>query len=170
MIATIATGHSTSDLEPRNPVGDPLTMVERISYTCHRNGRARSSGAPAWELIRMPRGESLDDELVPRGIVICSLISFSMTLAVAGWSVAGHTRGQRTDLTVDSIECVVVRRDDLDTTLLAGGDLQPTKQATVTCQVEDVTDSDGTMVLSVIENGAPSKKGMSSAGSIPRRF
>ena len=50
-------------------------------------------------------------------------------------------------------------RGDFDTTLLAGGDLQPAKQTTVTCQVEDVTDSDGTMVLTVIKNGAIVKKG-----------
>ena len=94
------------------------------------------------------------------------LISFAMTLTVAGWSVASLMPGRKTDAAVDSLESVIVCRDDLDTTLLAGGDLQPTKQATVTCQVEDVTDSDGTMVLSVIENGAAVKKGMSSAGSI----
>ena len=87
------------------------------------------------------------------------LISFAMTLTVAGWSVASLMPGRKTDAAVDSLESVVVCRDDLDTTLLAGGDLQPTKQATVTCQVEDVTDSDGTMVLSVIENGAAVKKG-----------
>jgi HlyD family secretion protein len=92
-------------------------------------------------------------------LMICSLLSFLMTLAAAGWSLAGLMRGRRPDLAVDSLEYVVVRRADLDTTLLAGGDLQPAKQATVTCEVEDVTDSDGTMVLSVIENGAPVKKG-----------
>ena len=52
-----------------------------------------------------------------------------------------------------------VTREDLDTTLLAGGDLQPAKQTAVTCQVEDITDSDGTMVLSVIKNGSVVKKG-----------
>ena len=92
-------------------------------------------------------------------LMICSLVSFLMTLAAAGWSLAGLMQGRRPDLAVDSLEYVVVRRADLDTTLLAGGDLQPAKQATVTCEVEDVTDSDGTMVLSVIENGAPVKKG-----------
>jgi HlyD family secretion protein len=92
-------------------------------------------------------------------LMICSLLSFLMTLAAAGWSLAGLMQGRRPDLAVDSLEYVVVRRADLDTTLLAGGDLQPAKQATVTCEVEDVTDSDGTMVLSVIENGAPVKKG-----------
>jgi HlyD family secretion protein len=94
-----------------------------------------------------------------RGELVCLLISFSTTLTVGGWSVAGLIRGRKADAAIESLESVVVWRTDLDTTLLAGGDLQPAKQATVTCQVEDVTDSDGTMVLSVIENGAPVKKG-----------
>jgi HlyD family secretion protein len=87
------------------------------------------------------------------------LLSMVMTLAVAGWSVAGLMRAWKPLREVDSLESVVVRRDDLDTTLLAGGDLQPAKQTTVTCQVEDVTDSNGTMVLSVIANGTLVKKG-----------
>ena len=94
-----------------------------------------------------------------RGELVCLLISFSTTLTVGGWSVAGLIRGRKADAALESLESFVVRRADLDTTLLAGGDLQPAKQATVTCQVEDVTDSDGTMVLSVIGNGAPVKKG-----------
>ena len=94
-----------------------------------------------------------------RGELVCLFLSFVMTLTVAGWSVAELMRGRKAAAAVDSLESVVVRRDDLETTLLAGGDLQATKQATVTCQVEDVTDSDGTMVLSVIENGAHVKKG-----------
>jgi HlyD family secretion protein len=91
--------------------------------------------------------------------MVCLFLSFLMTLVVAGWSVAGLMQGRKSDAAVEALESVVVWRDDIDTTLLAGGDLQPAKQATVTCQVEDVTDSDGTMVLSVIENGAPVKKG-----------
>jgi HlyD family secretion protein len=64
-------------------------------------------------------------------------------------------RGRRIDL----LEWVVVDRDDLDTTLLAGGDLQPAKQTTVTCQVEDITATEGNMVLTVIDNGTRVKKG-----------
>jgi HlyD family secretion protein len=60
---------------------------------------------------------------------------------------------------LEALEWVEVRRVDLDTTLLAGGDLQPAKQAAVTCQVEDLADLDGTMILSMIENGATVKKG-----------
>ena len=60
---------------------------------------------------------------------------------------------------VESLEWVEVTREDLDTTLLAGGDLQPAKQTAIACQVEDITDSDGTMVLSVIKNGSVVKKG-----------
>ena len=57
------------------------------------------------------------------------------------------------------LEWVVVRRDDLDTSLVAGGDLEATKQTTVACQVEDLADSDGTMILEMIDNGAVVKKG-----------
>ena len=57
------------------------------------------------------------------------------------------------------LEWVEVRRTDLDTTLMAGGDLQPTKETIVTCQVEDITDTEGSMVISLVENGTPVKKG-----------
>ena len=87
------------------------------------------------------------------------LLSFAMTLTAAGWSVAAFVRGWKPPLGVESLKWVQVRRGDLDTTLLAGGDLQPARQTTVTCQVEDVTDSDGTTVLSVIPNGRLVKKG-----------
>src|SRR5262249_16230145 len=40
-----------------------------------------------------------------------------------------------------------------------GGDLQPIKQSTVVCQVEDIADLDGTMILTMIANGAAVKKG-----------
>jgi HlyD family secretion protein len=89
-------------------------------------------------------------------------------MMAAGWPVAGLVRPGREQARerereparpIDGLEWVFVQRADLETTLLAGGDLQPTKQATVTCQVEDVTDSDGMVILSVIENGARVKKG-----------
>ena len=54
---------------------------------------------------------------------------------------------------------------DLDTTLLAGGDLMPAKQTTVTCEVEDVDRGPdgggdaGTLILSIVPNGAVVKKG-----------
>ncbi len=57
------------------------------------------------------------------------------------------------------LEWVEVRRTDLDTTLMAGGDLQPTKETIVTCQVEDITDTEGSMIISMVENGTPVKKG-----------
>jgi HlyD family secretion protein len=87
------------------------------------------------------------------------LLSLVMTLTVAGWHSAGRIPRWGRPEGVDSLECIVVRRADLETTILAGGDLQPAKQTTVTCQVEDVTDSEGTMVLSLIKNGASVKKG-----------
>jgi hypothetical protein len=52
-----------------------------------------------------------------------------------------------------------VRLGLLDTTLLTGGELIPLEPTEVTCDVEDVTDSDGTMILTVLEKRARMKKG-----------
>ncbi len=73
-------------------------------------------------------------------------------------------RGSAAPAPVDTLGSFVVRRMDLDTTLLAGGDLLAVKQTTVTCEVEDVdrgTDggSAGTLILSIVPNGATVKKG-----------
>ena len=87
------------------------------------------------------------------------LLSCVVTLAVGWWPVGAVVRGWDTPEGVESLEWVVVTREDLDTTLLAGGDLQPVKQTSITCQVEDITDSDGTMILTVIKNGSLVKKG-----------
>jgi HlyD family secretion protein len=86
-------------------------------------------------------------------------LSFAFTMVVAAWFVTGYLRQREASLALDAIEWVLVRRDDLKTTLLAGGDLQPIKQTSVSCQVEDITDSDGTMILSLIDNGTIVKKG-----------
>ncbi len=59
----------------------------------------------------------------------------------------------------DGLDWVVVRRDDLETTLVAGGDLAATRQVTVACQVEDIAESEGTMILTMIDNGSVVKKG-----------
>jgi HlyD family secretion protein len=91
--------------------------------------------------------------------LVCLFASFLMMLMVAGWPLAGLMRGRKANADVDLLESVVVRRSDLETTLLAGGDLQPANEIFISCQVEDVTDSDGTMVLSVIEDGAVVRKG-----------
>jgi HlyD family secretion protein len=83
-------------------------------------------------------------------------------LAIAVIAAAGSASGlarRESPPPIDGIEWVVVRRVDLDTKLLAGGDLQATKQTTVACEVEDIADSDGTMILTMIDNGALVKKG-----------
>ncbi len=48
---------------------------------------------------------------------------------------------------------------DLETSILAGGDLQATKETAIECEVEDITVSEGTTVISVVENGTPVNKG-----------
>jgi HlyD family secretion protein len=82
-----------------------------------------------------------------------------VTLAAGTWAVVSHIPRWHTPEGVESLAWVLVTREDLDTTLLAGGDLQPVKQTSITCQVEDITDSDGTMILTVIKNGSLVKKG-----------
>ena len=86
------------------------------------------------------------------------LLCLVTVVAAAAWWFLGPS-GRKPPFPGESLEWVVVERQDLDTTLLVGGDLQPTKQATVTCQVEDITDSEGVTILTVVPNGTPVKKG-----------
>ncbi len=73
-------------------------------------------------------------------------------LIVGTWSATALLQGRQNGAAVDSLDSVAVRSCDLETTVLTGGDLIPLNQTEVTCSVEDVTDSDGTMILTVIEN------------------
>jgi HlyD family secretion protein len=82
-----------------------------------------------------------------------------MATAVGAWLVPALARGRKPPLPESKLEWVFVERDDLQTTLVAGGDLQPVKETTITCQVEDVTDSEGSTILTVIPNGSRVKKG-----------
>jgi HlyD family secretion protein len=86
-------------------------------------------------------------------------LSFGLAMIAAAWFLTGHVWQWEASRPIDAIEWILVRRDDLNTTLLAGGDLQPVKQTSVSCQVEDITDSDGTMILTMIDNGSLVKKG-----------
>jgi len=85
-------------------------------------------------------------------------LALGLAMIATAWVPFGLGR-RESPRSIDEIEWVVVRRDDLETTLLAGGDLLPARQTTVACQVEDLTDSDGTMILSLISNGAHVEKG-----------
>jgi HlyD family secretion protein len=93
--------------------------------------------------------------------------AFMGLLAVGMTSFAPPTahRGSGRPTPAHAVDSVVVRRMDLDTTLLAGGDLMPSKQTTVTCEVEDVDRGPlgggdaGTLILSIVPNGAAVKKG-----------
>ena len=87
------------------------------------------------------------------------LISMLPVFIGGVWLLAADGQKGGNRLAGSEIEWVEVRRTDLDTTLMAGGDLQPTKETIVTCQVEDITDSEGSMIISMVENGTPVKKG-----------
>ena len=86
------------------------------------------------------------------------VIPAALVIGAAAWPVerAGRTGDQPS---VEDFAWVEVRRADLETTIVAGGDLQATNEATVACQVEDITDSDGTLILTMVENGTVVKKG-----------
>jgi HlyD family secretion protein len=92
---------------------------------------------------------------------------FLGVLALGMTSFAPPTagRGSPRPTTADPVDSAVVRRMDLDTTLLAGGDLLAVKQTTVTCEVEDLDrgaygEGDaGTQILKIVPNGATIKKG-----------
>ena len=85
--------------------------------------------------------------------------SLALVLIAGAWSATGHAWWGESPHPIDGVEWVVVRRVNLDTKLVAGGDLRAVKQATVACQVEELEDTDGTMILSIIPNGTVVKKG-----------
>ncbi len=86
-------------------------------------------------------------------------LTLGTALIVGTWLATALLQGRQNTAAVDSLDSVAVRFGDLETTVLTGGDLIPLNQTEVTCSVEDVTDSDGTMILTVIENGARVNKG-----------
>ena len=104
-----------------------------------------------------------------RSIWLRLLLALAMT--AAAWAAVGTHRALRSPRPVDAIEWAVVRRIDMDTKILVGGDLQPVKETTITCQVEDITDSDGTVIVSMVDNGTTrEERRRHFAGSIPRSW
>ena len=90
---------------------------------------------------------------------VVTWVSMLPVLIGGVWLLAADREKAGERLTETEIEWVEVRRADLATTVVAGGDLQPTKETLVNCQVEDITDADGTMIISLVENGTQVKKG-----------
>ena len=82
-----------------------------------------------------------------------------LLILAAAWPGERAGRNARSAGGPVEVDWVEVRRADLDTTVVAGGDLQATNEATVTCKVEDITDSDGSLILTMVENGQFVKKG-----------
>ena len=87
---------------------------------------------------------------------------FGVCAALAGvaipacWLLAGAQGRERADARVD---WALVRRVDLRTSLVVGGELQPAEQVFVSCQVEDLAREGGSLIVSMIDNGTPVKKG-----------
>jgi len=85
-----------------------------------------------------------------------------MALCLASFAPMTVGRGSAGPAPAVAVESVPVSRMDLDTTLLAGGDLMSVQQTAVTCEVEDLAGADGgagTLILSIVPNGATVKRG-----------
>lgn len=85
-----------------------------------------------------------------------------MALGLTSFGRPTAGRGSAGPAAAVAIESVAVRRMDLDTTLLAGGDLMAVQQTAVTCEVEDLAGAEGgggTLILSIAPNGATVKRG-----------
>jgi len=78
---------------------------------------------------------------------------------VFGGLYACGTPGEPAPRPIETVEWAVATRTDLDTTILAGGDLQAVKETFVSCQAEDLADADGFLIVELIDNGTSVKKG-----------
>ncbi|WP_435015376.1 efflux RND transporter periplasmic adaptor subunit [Tundrisphaera sp. TA3] len=81
------------------------------------------------------------------------------TLVAMALAAIAFGRVLRARPPADAGDWAMVRRVDLATTLLAGGDLQPAGLTTLTCEVEDMARGGPMTILTLAENGAPVKKG-----------
>lgn len=81
------------------------------------------------------------------------LAAASILAASAWWPFAGEERAPV------PVETTTVRRVPLESRLVAGGDLLSVKEVALKCEVEDLTGAGGVAVVSLVENGAPVKKG-----------
>lgn len=88
-----------------------------------------------------------------------SLWLSSAALLGTTWFGVHAIQGSKVRRATEPLESVLVRRLDLDTELVAGGDIQPIKETSVACQVEDVAKTGGVVIVSVVENGTSVKRG-----------
>ena len=134
-----------------------------VTRECDKLAQPSSSGGPIshrlWATGRKTgsAGASLSD--TESNPLTWLRVSFGLAVIAVAWSAAALVQGRKPPQQVGDLEWVAVRRGDLDTTLLAAGDLQPVKQTAVLCKAEDVTESEGMTIISVIDNGALVKKG-----------
>jgi len=82
-----------------------------------------------------------------------------MVAIPACWLLAGARRPERLDAWLKPDDWTVVRRADLETSLVVGGELQPAKEVFVSCEVEDLAREGGLLIVSMIQNGTHVKKG-----------
>ncbi|WP_337175430.1 efflux RND transporter periplasmic adaptor subunit [Paludisphaera sp.] len=95
--------------------------------------------------------------VTPRAEIVASMRNWlaagCIVAASAWWALAGAERVRV------SVETTTVRRAPLESRLVAGGDLLSAREASLKCEVRDLTGAGGVAVVSLVENGARVKKG-----------
>jgi HlyD family secretion protein len=86
-------------------------------------------------------------------------MALAFAVTAAAWAASIAFRERYSPRPLDTIEWSIARRVDLDTNLLVGGELVAFKETIVACQVEDLTDSDGLVIVSMIADGTRVRKG-----------
>ena len=77
----------------------------------------------------------------------------------SSWSAMSAVQVRRSSRPVNSIAWTPVRRADLNAKILVGGDLKAINETAIKCEVEDISDTDGTLIVSMADNGKIVKKG-----------
>lgn len=75
------------------------------------------------------------------------------------WLFANGRGGWRASAPISPESWAVVRRTNLQTKLIAGGQLQAAKEVSISCEVEDLAREGGALIVSMIDNGTHVEKG-----------
>jgi len=86
-----------------------------------------------------------------------------LALAAAGIAacllLANNRGGWRRAASIKQADWTTVRRTNLETKLVAGGELRAAKEASIACEVEDLAREGGALIVWMIDNGTLVKKG-----------
>lgn len=101
-----------------------------------------------------------DSRRWPRRLFGVGVALVAIVVAIPScWLLAGALGRERPGARFHPDDWTIVRRADLETSLVVGGELQPAKEVFVSCEVEDLAREGGVMIVSMIDNGTHVKKG-----------